>query len=168
MATPTLKSNAGDQKVCKKKNQSWLSGADRKIHPSGSLFGITQQSLVMPNSDPRTDFSIHISHPRKILILFPSLSSLSLPYHISYSLANRHPLYTYAGIPLNPKPVTLNTDPASGVASFSVSDIPCLAQVTKSSSRFLPPQQQEVVLLAGIRTVCSSLPANTLSLHRQQ
>ena len=35
MATPTLKSNAGDRKVCKKKNLSWLFGADRKICPSG-------------------------------------------------------------------------------------------------------------------------------------
>ena len=56
MATPTLKSNAGDRKVCKKKNLSWLSGADRKIRPSGSLFGITPASLMMPNSDPRADF----------------------------------------------------------------------------------------------------------------
>ena len=30
MATPTSKSNAGDQTVCKKKNISWLLGADRK------------------------------------------------------------------------------------------------------------------------------------------
>ena len=42
-------------KICKKKNLSWLFCADRKIGPSGSLFGITRQSLVMPNSDPRTD-----------------------------------------------------------------------------------------------------------------
>ena len=40
----TLKSNAGGQKVCKKKNLSWLFGADRKICPSGSLFGLTRQS----------------------------------------------------------------------------------------------------------------------------
>ena len=50
------------------KNLSWLFGADRKIRPSGSLFGITQKSLVMPNIDPRTDFSICTSHPGKILI----------------------------------------------------------------------------------------------------
>ena len=37
MAAPTLKSNAEDQKVCKKKNLSWLFGADRKIRPSGSM-----------------------------------------------------------------------------------------------------------------------------------
>ena len=61
MATPTLKSNAGDQNVYKKKNLSWLFGADRKICPSGSLSGITPHSLVMPNSDPRTDFSIRTS-----------------------------------------------------------------------------------------------------------
>ena len=42
MATPSLKSHAEDRKVCKKKNQSWLFGAYRKIRPSGSLFGITQ------------------------------------------------------------------------------------------------------------------------------
>ena len=63
MATPMLKSNAGDQKECKKKNLSWFFGADRKIRPSGSLFGITPQSLVMPNSDPRADFSVSTSHP---------------------------------------------------------------------------------------------------------
>ena len=33
MATPTLKSNSGDQKVCKKKNLPWLFGADRKVCP---------------------------------------------------------------------------------------------------------------------------------------
>ena len=52
MATPTLKLNAGDQKVCKKKNLSWFFGADRKICPLGSLFGITRHSFVMSNSDP--------------------------------------------------------------------------------------------------------------------
>ena len=62
MATPTLKSNAGDQKVCNKKNLSWFFGANRKICPSRSLFGITRQGLVMPNSDPRTNFSIRTSH----------------------------------------------------------------------------------------------------------
>ena len=40
-----------------------------KIRPSGSLFGITCQSLVMRNNDPRTDFSIRISHPWKILLI---------------------------------------------------------------------------------------------------
>ena len=54
----SLQLNAGDQKVCKKKNLSWSFGADRKFHPSGSLFGITRHSLVMPNSDPWTDFSV--------------------------------------------------------------------------------------------------------------
>ena len=44
--------------VCKKKNLSWLFGVDRKIRPSGSLFSITRKSLVMQNSDPRTDVSI--------------------------------------------------------------------------------------------------------------
>ena len=51
------------------KNLSWLFGPDRKICPSGSLFGITWQSLMMPNSDPRTDVSIRTSHPCKILII---------------------------------------------------------------------------------------------------
>ena len=69
MASPTLKSNDWVQKICKKKNLSWLFGEDRKIRPSGSLFGITRQSLVMPNSDPRTDFSVRTSHPWKILII---------------------------------------------------------------------------------------------------
>ena len=31
MVGPTFKSNAGDQNVCKKKNLSWLFGADRKV-----------------------------------------------------------------------------------------------------------------------------------------
>ena len=35
MVTPMLKSDAGDQKVCKKKNLSWLFGADRQ-NPSKS------------------------------------------------------------------------------------------------------------------------------------
>ena len=48
---------------------SWVFGANRKIRLSGSLFGITRRSLVMPNSDPRTDFSIRTSHPWKILII---------------------------------------------------------------------------------------------------
>ena len=61
--TPTLNSNAGDQKVYKKKNLSWLFGADRKTRPLGSLF-----CRVMPNSGPRTDFSVGTSHLWKILI----------------------------------------------------------------------------------------------------
>ena len=71
LLTPTLKSNAGNQRVCKKKNLSWLFGVDRKIRPSWSLFGITRRSLVMPNSNPRgTNFSIHTSHSCwKILIV---------------------------------------------------------------------------------------------------
>ena len=53
IAIPALKSNAGNKKVCKKKYLSWLFGADRKNCPSGSLFGITRQSLVLPNNDPQ-------------------------------------------------------------------------------------------------------------------
>ena len=34
------------------KNPSRLLGTDRKIRPSGSLFGITRQSLVMPTVTP--------------------------------------------------------------------------------------------------------------------
>ena len=56
MTAPTFKSNDGDHKVCKEKNLSWFFGADRKIRPSGSLLGITRQSLVMTNSDPRRMF----------------------------------------------------------------------------------------------------------------
>ena len=69
MATHTLKLNAGDRKVSKKKNLSWLLDADRKIRPSGSLFGITWHSLMMPNSDPWTEFSIRTSYLWKILII---------------------------------------------------------------------------------------------------
>ena len=57
MTTPTLKSNIGVQKVCKKKNLSCLFGADRKFRPSVSLFGITQQNLIEA-SDRLKDFSI--------------------------------------------------------------------------------------------------------------
>ena len=71
MVTPTLKSNAGDQKVCKKKNLSWLFGADRNIRPSGSLFGITRLCRVVPNSDP---WKI------RILSYISVLEGLELPY----------------------------------------------------------------------------------------
>ena len=47
MATPTLKSNAGDRKVCKKKNLSRLVDAFRKIRPSGSLFGFFYPNLTL-------------------------------------------------------------------------------------------------------------------------
>ena len=68
MVPPPLKSNAGDQKVCKKKNLSWLFGVNTKLCPFESLFGNSWQSRVIPNSEPWTDFSIHTSHPGKILI----------------------------------------------------------------------------------------------------
>ena len=42
MATPTLKLNVGDQKVCKKKNLLWLFDADRKIHPSAQPCDVKQ------------------------------------------------------------------------------------------------------------------------------
>ena len=46
MVTPSLKSNVGDQKVCKKNNLSWLFGADRKICPSDhSLASLSTTSL---------------------------------------------------------------------------------------------------------------------------
>ena len=51
-ANPTLKSKAGDERVCKKLNISWLFGADikkkKKIRLSGSLFGITRQNSAKP------------------------------------------------------------------------------------------------------------------------
>ena len=49
-----VKSNAGDQKVHRIKSLSWLFSEDRKIQPMGSLFGITRQSLVMPNQTVTT------------------------------------------------------------------------------------------------------------------
>ena len=58
--------------------EPWLLGADRKIHPSGSLFGITQQSLVMPNSYPRKGFSVCTSHSWKILIILNNMHSNEL------------------------------------------------------------------------------------------
>ena len=80
MVIPTLKSNAGDQRICKKKNLSWLFGADRNIRPSGSLFGITRQSLVMPYSDPRTDFlSAPHTHER---LMVPVKWSLKFNSHL--------------------------------------------------------------------------------------
>ena len=46
--------------LCKKKDRSWLFGADRNFHLSKSLYGITRQSLMgslaMPNSDPRDEY----------------------------------------------------------------------------------------------------------------
>ena len=63
-----LKLNAGNQKVCKEKNLSSSFSADRKICPSGLLFGITRHSLVMPNSDPRVDF------------FYPHLTSMKDPF----------------------------------------------------------------------------------------
>ena len=39
-----VKSNVGDQKVCKRKYLSWVYGMDRKICHSESLFGITRQA----------------------------------------------------------------------------------------------------------------------------
>ena len=73
MATPTSKSNSGDQKACKKKNLPWLFGADRKNLSLGITVWhhLAISSLVMPNSDPQTDFSIRTSHPWKILFLQP-------------------------------------------------------------------------------------------------
>ena len=79
MVTPTLTSNAGDRKVCKKKNPSWLFCAERKIRPSGSLFGITRLCQVIPISDPGTDFSIRTSHPWKILIFCYTLLISAFP-----------------------------------------------------------------------------------------
>ena len=69
MRTPSLKSNIGDQKVCKKKNLSCcLVLTEKSVR--GSLFGITQQSLMMPNSDLWMAFSIHTTQPRKILMIY--------------------------------------------------------------------------------------------------
>ena len=45
-----------NQKVCKKEYLSSVYGVDRKIYHSGSLFGITRASLMMPISDPRNRF----------------------------------------------------------------------------------------------------------------
>ena len=61
MATPVLKSKAGGQKVCKKKNLSWLFGTDKKSVPRD--YCLASQGFVVPNSDPRTDFSVCTSHP---------------------------------------------------------------------------------------------------------
>ena len=38
--------------------------------PRDHCFGISWQNLVMPNSDPRTDFAVRTSHPWTILIVF--------------------------------------------------------------------------------------------------
>ena len=44
-------------------------GADRKIHPLGLLFGITPQSLVMPNSDPKGSVFLSALNNLAILLL---------------------------------------------------------------------------------------------------
>ena len=41
-----------------------------EIRHSGSPFGIHRQSIVVLNSDPRTDFSIRTSYTWKILIVY--------------------------------------------------------------------------------------------------
>ena len=117
MGTPTLKSNAGDQRVCKKKNLSWLFCADIKIRPSGSLFGITRHSLVMPNSDPLMDFFyphltpikdsyilvikikcfidtiiILVLYYSKLLVNCNSLHALSRGFHMKTSRAAAYPI----------------------------------------------------------------------------
>ena len=62
-SAPT-KLNAGAQKVCKKRiHHGCLVRIERKIRPSGSLFGITWQSLVKPTVTP--DGFLH-PHPTLI------------------------------------------------------------------------------------------------------
>ena len=75
-------------KGMQEKELSWLFGADRKICPSGSLCGITRQSLVMSNSDHWTDFSVRISHPGKIFVfsLLWDVSIHSITLHMSRAL----------------------------------------------------------------------------------
>lgn len=65
---------------------------------------------------------------------------------------NIYPLYTLAGCPLTPSPVTLNKEPVRGKSS--------LQQVTKSSSKLLPPKQHDVILCAGIVIVLICFPVN--------
>ena len=69
MATPTLISDTGDQKVCKKKNLSWLFGADRKICPRVTVWHHKAVPSDAKQWSRGTDFSIHTSHSRKILII---------------------------------------------------------------------------------------------------
>ena len=69
IATPTLKSNAGDRKVCKKKNLSWLFGADRKIRPRVTVWHHESLHLT-PMKDsysimPSTKMVIEKTHPSK-------------------------------------------------------------------------------------------------------
>ena len=61
IATSTLKSKAGGQGM-REKEFIMVVWCGKKIRSSGSLFGFTRQSLVMPNSDLWTDFSIRTSH----------------------------------------------------------------------------------------------------------
>ena len=79
MVTPVLKPNAGDQKICKKKNLSWLFDVDRKIQPSGSLFGITRHSLKhiqnsLANSVNQTS---DVQSSRVITIIFTMVTLIS-------------------------------------------------------------------------------------------
>ena len=70
MATPTIKSNAGDQEICKKKNP--VVWCVQKNLPLGSLFGITRQSHVMLPCDGKQWLGrIFLSalHSWKILIV---------------------------------------------------------------------------------------------------
>lgn len=52
------------------KNLLRFFGAYRKVRLSGSLFGITRRSLVMPAATRGTDYSVCTYTPSKILIIF--------------------------------------------------------------------------------------------------
>ena len=113
MGTPTLKSNTRDQKVCKKKNLSWLFGADRKIRPLGSLFGIalTAYPHSHPCDDIKTKFQVnetsiyiyrdHACEKFKATVpsdgfFYPHLTPMKDPYNIlKQSEISGHLLYLY-------------------------------------------------------------------------
>ena len=97
-------------KGMQKKNLSWLLGADRKICSSGSLFGITRQSPVMPNSDLGQIFlSAPYTHERVFIIMCDFLASkgsitqlinlhcywCSVPYGSPRNLLILHPSPVY-------------------------------------------------------------------------
>ena len=48
----TFKTTHWKSKGMQEKESNQVFGTDRKFRPRGSLFGITRQSFVLPNTDP--------------------------------------------------------------------------------------------------------------------
>ena len=69
MMPPMLNSNAGNQKVCMKKNLSWLFGVDRKIWTSGSLWHHSAKPCDAKQWPSDRFFYLHLTHMKDSYIL---------------------------------------------------------------------------------------------------